>query len=116
MKISIFFKKIYGENGRNLCRSRIFREAEAGAEIFYKLDPEPHKNGTAPQHWLKYHQDPSLYYRYILSTLAVNYLKKNETVKLKSLLKKNNNDTAHQQSSLYYIKFVKMTNILIFYA
>jgi hypothetical protein len=23
----------------------------AGAEIFYKPEPEPHKNGPAPQHW-----------------------------------------------------------------
>jgi hypothetical protein len=23
----------------------------AGAEIFDKLEPEPHKNGPAPQHW-----------------------------------------------------------------
>jgi hypothetical protein len=30
--------------------------AGAGAEIFEKLEPgqEPHKNGTAPQHWKKY--------------------------------------------------------------
>jgi hypothetical protein len=25
----------------------------AGAEIFDKLDLEPHKNGPAPQHWLR---------------------------------------------------------------
>jgi hypothetical protein len=25
-------------------------EAGAGAEIFDKLEPEPHKNGPAPQH------------------------------------------------------------------
>jgi hypothetical protein len=24
----------------------------AGAEIFDKLEPEPHKNGPAPQHWV----------------------------------------------------------------
>jgi hypothetical protein len=32
------FSKIYGA------------VAVAGAEIFDKLDPEPHKNGPAPQH------------------------------------------------------------------
>jgi hypothetical protein len=26
--------------------------AGAGAGIFEKLEPEPHKNGPAPQHWL----------------------------------------------------------------
>jgi hypothetical protein len=26
--------------------------ARAGAEIFDKLEPEPHKNGPAPQHCL----------------------------------------------------------------
>jgi hypothetical protein len=25
----------------------------AGAEIFVKLEPEPHKNRPAPQHWVK---------------------------------------------------------------
>jgi hypothetical protein len=27
----------------------------AGAEIFVKLEPEPHKNGPAPQHWCAEH-------------------------------------------------------------
>jgi hypothetical protein len=26
-------------------------QAGAGAGIFDKLEPEPHKNGPAPQHW-----------------------------------------------------------------
>jgi hypothetical protein len=33
---------------RYLKRGKMVR---AGAEIFDKLEPEPHKNGPAPQHW-----------------------------------------------------------------
>jgi hypothetical protein len=28
--------------------------AGAGAGIFDKLEPEPHKNGPAPQHWQRF--------------------------------------------------------------
>jgi hypothetical protein len=30
-------------------------EAGAGAKIFDKPEPEPHKNWPAPQHWLNYY-------------------------------------------------------------
>jgi hypothetical protein len=39
------FSKIDGEKGRISSRSRNFS----------KLEPEPHKNGPAPQHWLWVH-------------------------------------------------------------
>jgi hypothetical protein len=45
---NFFFYKVqylYGENGRSRSRSL----TGAGAEIFDKLEPEPHKNGPAPQ-------------------------------------------------------------------
>jgi hypothetical protein len=51
MKFFDFFLKIYGENGRNRSRNFLQAGAGAGAEIFDKLEPEPHKNGPAPQHW-----------------------------------------------------------------
>jgi hypothetical protein len=28
--------------------------AGVGARFLHKLEPEPHKNGPAPQHWLKH--------------------------------------------------------------
>jgi hypothetical protein len=40
MKIFDFFRKYMG------------KMVGAGAEIFDKLEPESHKNGPAPQHWL----------------------------------------------------------------
>jgi hypothetical protein len=40
MKIFDFFRKYMG------------KMVGAGAEIFDKLEPEPHKNGPAPQHCL----------------------------------------------------------------
>jgi hypothetical protein len=39
MKFFLFFKKYMG------------KMVGAGAEIFDQLEPEPHKNGPAPQHW-----------------------------------------------------------------
>jgi hypothetical protein len=42
----------------------------AGAEIFDKLEPEPHKNGPAPQHWC------------FLMDITENYYKKKITKEL----------------------------------
>jgi hypothetical protein len=39
MKFFDFFRKYMG------------KMIGAGDEIFDKLEPEPHKNGSAPQHW-----------------------------------------------------------------
>jgi hypothetical protein len=45
MKIFDFFRKYMG------------KMVGAGAEIFDKLEPKPHKNGPAPQHWFLHLSD-----------------------------------------------------------
>jgi hypothetical protein len=45
MKIFEFFKKYVGK--------MVGAGGGARAEIFDKVEPEPHKNRPAPQHWLQ---------------------------------------------------------------
>jgi hypothetical protein len=51
----------------------------AGAGIFYKLDPEPHKNGPAPQHWFKTRsKSPLMIGRFVINKIIFYLYNKSE--------------------------------------
>jgi hypothetical protein len=68
MKIFDFFRKYMG------------KMVGAGAEIFDKLEPEPHKNGPAPQHCLgEYERNKELIYSYAQGTKKQLYYKQRQS-------------------------------------